>query len=180
MAVLARLLPDQPHQQQRRDPLAQVNRIEIHATGIKLCLPIRLLARLQPKLGTGETAAPDRSDQSVLRLSLAVRLRMQGGRTEVIGGVPATSEPDPVLIRALRSAHAMLTTDRTGTPSLDAAPATSYNRKLISLAFLAPDLQSAILDGRQPRQVTLGGLMEIDIPVSWTKQRQMFGADPTN
>ena len=69
----------------------------------------------------------------------------------------------------------MLTTDRSGTPSLDAAPATSYNRKLISLAFLAPDIQSAILDGRQPGTMTLGGLMELDIPLFWTKQRQMFG-----
>lgn len=173
MAVLARLLPEQ---QQQRDPLSLVSRIELHATGIELCLPIRLLARLQPKLGTGETAEPDCGDPSVLRLSLAVRLRMQGGRTEVIGGVPAKSQSDPVLIRALRSAHAMLTTNRTGTPSLDAAPATSYNRKLISLAFLAPDPQSAILDGRQPRTMTLGGLMDADIPLSWTKQREMFGA----
>ena len=70
----------------------------------------------------------------------------------------------------------MLVTDQRGTPSLDAAPATSYNRKLISLAFLAPDLQSAILDGRQPRTMTLGGLMDADVPLSWKKQREMFGA----
>jgi site-specific DNA recombinase len=170
--VLARLLPEQHH---RQDPLALISRIELHATGLELCLPIRLLARLQPKLGTGETVEPDRGDPSVLRLSLAVRLCTQGGRTEVIGGVPATLQPDPVLIRALRSAHALLTTDRTGTPSLEAAPATSYNRKLIRLAFLAPDLQSAILDGRQPGQMTLGSLMELDIPLSWTKQRQLVG-----
>ena len=49
-------------------------------------------------------------------------------------------------------------------------------QKLISLSFLAPDLQSAILDGRQPRTMTLGGLMDADIPLSWKKQREMFGA----
>ena len=173
VAVLERLRPEQ---QQQWDQLSLVSRIELHATGIELCLPIRVLARLQPKLGTGETVEQDRGDPSVFRISLAVRLRTQGGRTEVIGGVPANSQPDPVLIRALRSAHAMLTINRTGTPSLDAAPATSYNRKLISLTFLAPDLQSAILDGRQPRTMTLGGLMDADIPLSWKKQREMFGA----
>ena len=177
VAVLARLLPEQ---QQQHDPLTLVNRIELHATGIELCLPIRLRARLQSKLGAGETVETDRTDPSRLRLSLAVRLRTQGGKTEVIGGLPAVSQPDPGLIRALRSAHAMLATDRTGTPNLDAAPATSYNRKLICLAFLAPDLQSAILEGRQPRQMTLGHMMEIEIPLSWPKQRQMFGVAPPN
>lgn len=171
-AVLARLLPEQRQQQ---DPLLLVSRIELHAAGIELCLPIRLLGRLQPRLGAGETVEPDRGDPSVLRLSLATCLRTQGGRTEVIGGVPSRSRPDPVLIRALRSAHAMLKTNRTGFPTLDAAPATSYSRKLISLAFLAPDLQRAILEGRQPAQMTLAGLMDVDIPLSWARQRQMFG-----
>lgn len=171
VAVLTRLLPELP-----QDPLSQISRIELHATGLELCLPIRLLARLHPKLGAGETVEPDRADPSRLRLSLAVRLRTQGGRTEVIGGMPAETQLDPVLIRALRNAHALLATDRAGVPSLDAAPSTSYNRKLIRLALLAPDLQSAILDGRQPRQMTLGSLMETHIPLSWLAQREMFGA----
>jgi site-specific DNA recombinase len=44
------------------------------------------------------------------------------------------------------------------------------------LAYLAPDIVRAILDGRQPRQVTARTLSRIGaLPLCWTRQRKMLG-----
>ena len=65
----------------------------------------------------------------------------------------------------------MLRRDPRGLPVLDASPDSSYRRRLLGLAFLAPDIQSAILDGRQPPGLTLSKLMAIDLPLDWAAQR---------
>lgn len=59
---------------------------------------------------------------------------------------------------------------------LDAAPDTSHRRRLVRLAFLAPDLQRAILAGEQPENLTLARFLETDLPLSWAAQRRMFEA----
>ena len=169
--ILGRLLPEQFGQ-----PLHLITRVELHARSLELLLPIRWLARMRPRLSPAETANADAADPSHLRLSLSVRFRTRGGHTEIIGGAPVASKPDRVLIKALRAAHALLPTDRTGTPCLEAAPDSSYQRRLIRLAFLAPDLQAAILEGRQPPRLTLAAVRAEDLPLSWAGQRQLFGA----
>ena len=99
-----------------------------------------------------------------------------GGRTRIIGGAEPTARPDPVLVKALRAAHAMLGRDVSGWPILEVAPASTYHRRLVRLAFLAPDLQRAILSGRQPPGLTLGALMDAPMPLLWTDQASAFGA----
>jgi len=51
----------------------------------------------------------------------------------------------------------------------------SYLRRLVPLAFLAPDIQEAIMDGRQPAGLTLQSLRDREIPMSWTDQREQLG-----
>lgn len=60
-----------------------------------------------------------------------------------------------MLINALRKAHALLNTDASGLPVLQVAPPTPYQRRLVRLVSLAPDLQRDIFNGRQPPQLTL-------------------------
>ena len=50
-----------------------------------------------------------------------------------------------------------------------------YLRKLSTLAFLAPDIQRAILEGRQPMGLTLGNLLSSALPLDWHKQREILG-----
>ena len=46
----------------------------------------------------------------------------------------------------------------------------------LPLAFLAPDIGEAILDGRQPIELTAARMMRIrDLPLSWDEQRQRLG-----
>lgn len=42
------------------------------------------------------------------------------------------------------------------------------------LAYLAPDLTEAILEGRQSPAISLAGLASQPLPISWQAQRQLF------
>ena len=50
--------------------------------------------------------------------------------------------------------------------------------RILPLAFLAPDLAEAILNGRQPETLTAGSLRRLpDLPLDWTEQRRALGFD---
>ena len=49
-----------------------------------------------------------------------------------------------------------------------------YVGKLLPLAFLAPDLVQAIVDGRQPRGLSISNLLAEPLPLSWAEQRARF------
>jgi site-specific DNA recombinase len=117
-------------------------------------------------------------------MTIPCRMKVRGGRTWLTlpDGQPAGVGPrvDPVLVTALRSAHAMLSQlggAPVGVPEaamLAQAPARPYDRRVICLAFLAPDLQRDILEGRQPAGLTLQRLVMGRIPSSWNEQRAAF------
>ena len=51
-----------------------------------------------------------------------------------------------------------------------------YVRRLLRLAFLAPDIVEAIAAGDQPPELTAEGLAErIDLPLLWTAQEKAVG-----
>ncbi len=96
-------------------------------------------------------------------------MQLRGGKTWALEPATDASVParriDPVLLEALRRAH------RLADGSADSAPISIYERKLVRLAFLAPDLQRAIVEGRQPAELTLAVLMRAELPVLWDEQR---------
>jgi site-specific DNA recombinase len=49
-----------------------------------------------------------------------------------------------------------------------------YIRRLVALVFLSPDLVEAILQGRQPVELTATRLTELDLPSDWTEQRRLL------
>jgi site-specific DNA recombinase len=49
-----------------------------------------------------------------------------------------------------------------------------YVRRLVDLAFLSPELVEAILQGRQPIELTATHLTELDLPLDWTDQRSLL------
>lgn len=49
-----------------------------------------------------------------------------------------------------------------------------YVGKLLPLTFLAPDLAQAVLDGRQPRGLSISNLLAEPLPLSWPQQRLRF------
>lgn len=165
-ATLDRLLPG------RVDALFELRRLEVRHDRLLLDLPCATARLAAVRLAEGEVLLPDGNDVGTIAIPLHLPLR--GGNARIATGLPDTARPDPVLIAALRKAHAML--DWTGAlPSLDAAPASAYNRQILRLALLAPDMQRDILAGRQPAKFNLAFFMSRDIPLEWDLQRQLLG-----
>lgn len=52
----------------------------------------------------------------------------------------------------------------------------NYAARLLPLAYLAPDLASAILKGEQPRALSLAALTSKPLPSNWENQRKRFAA----
>ena len=51
----------------------------------------------------------------------------------------------------------------------------SYVTRLLRLAFLAPDIVTAILNGRHPPQLTTNRLMDdTRLPLDWVAQRELL------
>ena len=112
--------------------------------------------------------------------------KRQGGRKVIIapdGGnawAPAKPRPDETLrSRALARAHRwkrMLDkgTYRSAGEIAEAENiARSYITRLLKLTLLAPDLQEAILEGRQPKGMQLEALAAL-MPYAWEQQHQRF------
>ncbi len=151
--------------------LACITRVEIHRQNVHLLMLIKYLAQISTNLENGEHAERDLIDPKQLRLSLPLRFATNRGSTKIIGECSRQSQPDPVLVKALRTAHRMLKKDKFKMPILLASPTTPWRRKLVRLAFLAPDLQEVILTGQQSADLTLSHLMDRDMPLSWKDQR---------
>ena len=135
------------------DPITLVSRAELHDRTLHCLLPIDRIVAIRERLEPHERVEPDPVDARLARLHLPLVRRR--GETWVLKGQSPGHMPDPVLVRALRSAHAMLHQDDAGLPVLVTAPDTPYRRRLVRLAFLAPEIQRAIVEGRQSAGVTL-------------------------
>ena len=118
---------------------------------------------------------------------MAVRIpiswKRRAGRKVVIapdGGdawVPANPRPDETLIRALARAHRwkrMLEEGRyrsAGELAEAEGVTRSFVNRLLRLTLLAPDIQEAILEGRQAKAMQLEELTG-SIPSGWEEQRK--------
>ena len=113
-------------------------------------------------------------------------IRRRGGRKQIIGpdGAPVRvggdtvqeTCGDPVLVKALARAfrwRRMLEEGRYGSIR-ELAKAEDVDRahvgRLLNLTLLAPDVVEAMLDGRDPRGVTLA-MLRGGMPVRWEGQR---------
>ena len=146
--VLRRVIPGCPD-----DPITLVSRAELHDRTLHCLLPIDRIVAIRERLEPHERVEPDPVDARLARLHLPLVQRR--GQTWVLKGPSAGNRPDPVLVRALRSAHAMVHQDDAGLPVLVTGPDTPYRRRLVRLAFLAPEIQRAIVEGRQSAGLTL-------------------------
>lgn len=88
--------------------------------------------------------------------------------------------PNTNLIRCVVRAHDWVKKLQTGELECIKAIAdqTGMNHKyvarMLKVAFLAPDITEAILDGQQPSKLTVIEILK-PFPVAWTDQRHHFG-----
>ena len=118
-----------------------------------------------------------------LRIIVPASIIVRGGRSRITGSGLVRARSDPSLISALRRAHSTLAShgadllDRQCNFASVAGIEDPYNRSLVPLAFLAPEIQQAILTGRQPEGMGLPELIATGIPLCWKAQRRMFRID---
>jgi hypothetical protein len=153
------------------EPLTVPLAIRLEDRSILIDLPRRLTAEISLKLRTDEKII--KSSREHCRIEVPVRLPLRGGKRLILIG-NRTADPDRTLIAALRKAHRMVQVKR-GRPLLESAPQSRYEREVLRLAFLAPDLQRDILAGHHPSMLTLEALRYIEIPLCWAEQRRALG-----
>ncbi|TGD45354.1 recombinase family protein [Pseudotabrizicola sediminis] len=141
--------------------------------------PGRLQLQLDPAVIAAALALPVAAlSDRLIRFTCPFALRRRGVETRIIAGetIPA---PDSVLQRCLAEAHLWARALRAGTALTEIARETGrsepYIRTRIPLAFLAPRVQAAILDGRQPVDLSVAQLLRDGIPMDWREQARLFG-----
>ncbi len=115
--------------------------------------------------------------EKTLTVVIPLQVKQRGGRkTMITNGVMALEgRQDITLIKAVARAfrwRGMLESDAFATINELAAAEKinpSYVSRVLRLTLLAPDTVEAILDGRQPKGVTLPGLLE-PFPGEWKWQ----------
>jgi site-specific DNA recombinase len=175
--TLHRLTPDQ-------DPLEVLARMEVHEGSVHLALKASALSqddrtlplavdRISRLLEDGERI---HSKDDAVWVDIPRRLKFRGGRAWLNGEAPRRSRLSPPLAKAVKRAHELLNTHSDANGALQQAPPTVHERGLIRLAWLAPDLQLALLEGRQKPGLCLEDLRRASIPLCWDDQRRMLGA----
>ena len=119
------------------------------------------------------------SGVTTITVRVPLTVRHSPGRKTVVtpGGIaPITTRSDPALVKALGRAfrwRKMLESGRYASVS-DIARAEKIDRTylgdILRLTLLAPDIVEAIMNGRQPIDVTLPVLMK-GFPAEWHGQR---------
>lgn len=158
--------------QKAEDSVAIIRSVQISERRLQMIVDAAQAASIASRLADDEIIL-DRTGDAVTIL-LPILFASRGSKQKIVPARTRPPQPDPVLITALRKAQAMLQTER-GLPVIEIAPGSPYDCNILRLAFLAPDIQRAILDGRQPMHLNLERLKKTQIPSAWSKQRVALG-----
>jgi site-specific DNA recombinase len=162
MALIA--LETATHGEQRRLVNEMIERIEVHPDRIEIAFT----------QAAGEPAS----------ISVVATLVRRGTETRL--ALPpeerAAGERDPALIKLVAKAHiareAVASAGDKSIADLAAEQGLSkdYFGVLLRISYLAPDIVAAIIEGRQPAQLTRQRLARMsNLPIDWQQQREMLG-----
>jgi site-specific DNA recombinase len=119
-------------------------------------------------------------------VELSIGIRLKHRQTAILIDAPDAAQNAPRLDRALlralclsRAWVALLASGEVASVrdlALRYGYCNHYAAKLLPLAWLAPDLATAIMDGKQPKTLTLGTLVKRSMPMDWGEQRALFAS----
>ena len=164
---------------------AVISRIEIRCDQVAVIIrPAGLLALLRGTKAiagmTPDHPAIEPGDPLVLSFPLA--RRRVGRDTRLLVDAAGETRVDPALVNLLIRARAFRAKLlQSGEASLTETAraegiSRSYLTRMARLAFLAPAIVCAILDGRQPAQLSAARLSRVtNLPLDWSEQGKLFG-----
>ena len=161
-----------------------VHRVEVGLKAVRLFLQNTgdLDTSTIPIVLPGTTRSED-EDYLALTIPISLARWTAGKKVEAAnpGWTRRADRLDLGLVRNLLLAHRCRRRIEAGeTKSIEAAGkyvglSRNSTRQLLRLAWLAPDLQEAILDGRQPLGFDVGKVLKLNIPADWRSQKQALG-----
>jgi site-specific DNA recombinase len=168
-----RLLPDSANAS------ACLTRVDVYPSSVQVAFDPKLVAKserhrvlafseLAARLAEGEQLSQADGLWSVF---IPQRLQFRGGRSSVQGKLIARAKIDRTLVSGLQKAHQIVGRGIGENGQKPEARRSAYDRALMRLAFLAPDLQDAILSGAHPQHLCLEHLRHREIPLCWDDQR---------
>jgi site-specific DNA recombinase len=139
----------------------------------------RILIQLKTEVVALQIGYPvDALNHHLCDIDAPLSLRRRGHEVKIIAGEPVP-EPDQTLIRALRNANKWAGALRSGMPLKTIARtdgfSDNYVARIIPLAGLSSKIQTDILDGIQPTQLSLETLIRVKLPMEWHIQERVFG-----
>ena len=174
--------PELPTARQRTFLNSLIERIDVGANRIDIHLHPTRLGML---LDIPVMPLPSGADDEAQILSVPMELRRSGREIRMLidGTDPfATAKPDArlikLLIRARRFNATLVSSDGVPFAALvkREGVSPSYFTRLVRLSYLAPEIIQAILDGRQPRDLTADKLLAHSrLPLTWREQRTVLG-----
>lgn len=159
-----------------------VHRIEVQPGNIILKLRPQHLAEIVDSALDLTVVPASGDDRDIISLTIPATLRRSGmAMTLTIDGRAPARAPERSLLRLLtlaaRYRDSVLQAQGKSIKDLaaEAGVGPSYFTRVFRLGFLAPDIIKAILQGRQPQNLTAKRLStEIRISPSWTEQRKQL------
>jgi DNA invertase Pin-like site-specific DNA recombinase len=152
-----------------------VGRIDIAKGQIGGHIPIQALA---DALGVD----PSLIEPECLTFTAPFTIKRRGIEAKIVCGT-TSANVDEVFVRGLAQSHHYLQRVRSGELVADIARTNGGTqppiRHKLKVAFISPRIVEAVLEGRQPPDLTLERLLRTPIPLDWDEQEQLFGLKPT-
>jgi len=158
-----------------------IRRIIVHDTGLLMAV---VKSALKAVL-LGEQPAHDRkSQQDVFTITIDARVKRCGWEVRLVvptgSGSQTSARPALPLIKAIARVHRWPEKIVRGEFQSRRSIAQClkvdqrYAGRILQFAFLAPDIVEAILEGRQPADLTVQKLLR-GLPPNWDEQRKLLG-----
>lgn len=175
-------LSDRLHSFERPDQRAfhqeLVKRIELRHDRVRIILE---RYQLQTLLAVGRERPGERLDSEFV-LEIPINFKRRGVEMKLVMASGEAPTPDPFVLDLVAQARGWLNQLRTG----DVRSARHLARRvgvdpgdlscILPLAFLAPDIIEAILDGNQSIDLTATRRKRLpQLPLAWSEQRELLG-----
>src|SRR5208337_181536 len=145
--------------------------VELRQDGIRLTLSLASL--VVPEM--------DSNAVTIVR-DIPMQMKRRGVEMRLIIGGTGPARVDRTLLKTIVRAHKWFNELVSGRVHTMAEIASqegvdkSYVSRVMTLAFLAPDITESIIAGRQPADLSVEKLTKrIDLPLDWGRQRQLLG-----